>query len=269
MPTMMKRVGRIVLLLAGAWVILCGVVYVVQRRLQYFPDRSDPAPAEDGIEDVTLTTADGVRLRAWFWPGTRDTVVLFFHGNAGHRGDRIDWMRKIHALGWGSFMLDYRGYGGSGGSPTEEGLALDADAAVAWLQENGARKLAYFGESLGCGVAVELASRRPPVALVLQSAAGSLVDVGQDAYPFLPIGLLMKDRFDSAGRIGAVRCPVLFIHGARDRVIAIKHGRALFERASEPKEWYEIELASHNDVQWVGGKSYYARIHALLESASS
>jgi len=166
-------------------------------------------------------------------------------------------------------LLDYRGYGGSGGAPTEEGLVDDAEAAARWLEGRGAGKVAYFGESLGCGVAVALAARRPPAALILQSGADSLVHVAQRAYPVFPIGLLMKDRFDAAAQIASVPAPLLSIHGTEDELIPMAFGRALFDAAPGPKEWYPVEGAGHNDVSTRAGSAYYARVHAWLERTLS
>jgi fermentation-respiration switch protein FrsA (DUF1100 family) len=168
-------------------------------------------------------------------------------------------------LGWGVFLVDYRGYGGSGGSPTEQGLYLDGEAAADYLRGRGLQKLVYFGESLGCGVAVETAVRRPPAGLICQAGAASLVAVGKRAYPWLPVGLVMKDRYESAARVPEARCPVLCIHGTDDTTIPIEMGRALFEAAKEPKEWYAVDGGGHSDLADVGGAVYYERLHEFLE----
>lgn len=239
-------------------------MYAFQRRLQYFPARDVPPPP-DGVEDVTFEASDGVPLRAWYWPGTRDTTLVLFHGNAGHRADRLEWMRPLHVLGWGVFLVDYRGYGGSGGSPTEQGLYTDGEAAADYLRGRGLQKLVYFGESLGCGVAVETAVRRPAAGLICQAGAASLVAVGKRAYPWLPVGLLMRDRYEAAARIGEARCPILCIHGTADATIPIAMGKELFDAAREPKAWYAIEDAGHGDLSEVGGAAYYERVHEFLE----
>lgn len=265
----MRFLKRILLVLAGGWLVLCGLVYLFQRKLQYFPDSSQvPLPGGTGIEDVRLTTADGVELRAWYWPGKRDTVLLIFHGNAGHRGHRLDWIRGFHSRGWGVLLPDYRGYGGSGGSPTEEGLYADADASVEFLSSRGVKSIVYFGKSLGSGVALDLAARRRPAALIIQAGAVSMADVARNAYPFLPIGLLMKDRFDSTEKLMRIDCPLLSIHGSADRTVPARMGRALYEAfPGEEKEWYEVAGARHNDTSYVGGRAYYEKISGWLEAA--
>lgn len=259
--------------LAIIYLLLMGLAYLLQRRLQYFPDAS-PVPLPQGEEfqdfrEVELTSADGLRLWAWHWPGRPEAVTLLvLHGNAGHRGHRLGWMEDLHGLGYGVFMLDYRGYGGSAGSPTEEGLYKDAEAAADWLKSQGKRRLVYIGESLGCGVAVELATREPPAGLILQSGFSSAVDVARKAYPYLPVRWLMKDRYESIPKMSKISCPILVIHGERDSLIPVRLGRALYEAAREPKEWLAVPGAGHNDVPFAGGREYLSRIDTFLRKMS-
>jgi len=262
-------IWRLVRNLAVLYLGFVALIYFLQRRLQYFPDPASVAIPSDpkyrGIETVKLTTSDGLHLFAWYWAGQQPLTLVIFHGNAGHRGYRLEWMADLHSLGYGVFVLDYRGYGGSEGSPSEEGLYLDGVTALEWLDRNGVQKLVYLGESLGCGVAVEMAVRHPPVALILQSAFSSAVHVARKAYPYLPAGLLMKDRYNSKPKMTKIFCPVLSIHGGRDSIIPPALGRALFEAAKEPKLWYLIPDANHNDLPWVGGKAYLDEIQGFLE----
>ena len=255
--------------LAALYLVFAGLVYLFQRKLQYFPDpASVPLPHNPkyhGIETANLTTIDGLRLFAWHWPGRLPATLVIFHGNAGHRGHRLDWIEDLHSLGYGVFALDYRGYGGSEGSPTEEGLYRDGEAALQWLGKQGIQELVYFGESLGCGVAVEMAKRQPPLALILQSGFSSAWDVARKAYPYLPVRLLMKDPFDSKQKMAKILCPVLSIHGERDSIVPLKLGRALYDAANEPKTWFPIPEANHNDLPWVGGKTYLEGIQQFLQ----
>ena len=130
----MRRLVHFLLAIAGLWLLVGALAYLFQRRLLYFPDSEAverPRGRQyEGLEDVVLEAEDGIPLCAWHWPGTRETTLLFLHGNAGHRGHRLDWIERFHRRGWGVFIVDYRGYGGSGGSPTEEGLYRDAAAAA-------------------------------------------------------------------------------------------------------------------------------------------
>ncbi len=254
------------------YVVLVGSVYLFQRKLQYFPN-PDPVPlprgeAFQGLREVTLPTEDGHRLQSWFWPGQKPLTLVYFPGNGGNRADRLDWARDFHRLGYGLLLLDYRGYGGNPGTPTETGLYRDAQAAVNWLNAEPDRKLAYLGESLGSGVAVEMATRAAPAGLIIQSGFSSAADVGQHRYPLLPVGLLMKDPFDSLPKIRGLSCPLLSIHGDRDRTVPLSLGRALFEAAPEPKEWLPVPGAAHNDVSGVGGQSYWMKIDDFLSEVS-
>ncbi len=265
-----SAVWRVVRFVLIAYVAVILFVYFFQRRLQYFPDTANPSlpPGASDLEEFTTTTDDGVEIKGWYWPGTNPLTLVIFHGNGGHRGHRLEWMRMLRdRLGVGLCMPDYRGYGGSGGSPTEDGLYRDAEATLSWLRDRGASSFIYLGESLGTGVAVELARRQPPRALILQSGFSSCVAVAQNAYPFAPVGLLMKDRYDSATKIGEISCPVLMIHGDADRTIPMRFGRALFDAAREPKEWLTIAGAHHNDRFWIQEPKYLGTIEALVESA--
>jgi len=266
----MPSVKRIAFSVLGVWLLLCGLMYIFQRRLQYFPDSGPvPTPRRTGLEDITLTTSDDLKIKAWYWPGKRDTAtLLIFHGNAGHRGHRFDWVQGFHARGWGIFLLDYRGYGGSEGSPSEEGFGKDADAAADFLAARGVKKVVYYGRSIGAGVALPLAARRPPAALIIEAGAAAFVEVAKKAYPFMPVGWLMKDRFDSRPLLDRITCPGLFIHGSDDRIVPTALGKELYEAYPAAKELYTVEGAGHNDTSWVDGNGYYERIDAWLKETT-
>ena len=254
------------------YVVLVGSVYLFQRKLQYFPN-ADPVPlpqgqAYRGLQEVELETEDGNRLLSWYWPGEKPLTLVYFSGNGGNRVDRLEWARDFHRLGYGLFLLEYRGYGGNPGTPTETNLYRDAQAALDWLAREPGRKLVYLGESLGSGVAVEMATRAAPAGLIIQSGFSSAADVGQHRYPLLPVDLLMKDPFDSLPKIKSLSCPLLAIHGDLDRTVPLSLGRALFEAAPEPKEWLLVPGAAHNDVSAVGGQSYWKTIDDFLNEVS-
>jgi hypothetical protein len=259
---------KTLLIVAALGLVGVAMIFALQRKLIYFPDPSapplPPADAERGLEDVRIQAADGVGLRAWHRPAPDGrATVLVFHGNAGHRGDRLDLVRHLADLGLGVLALDYRGYGGSEGAPTEDGLYADAEAAVRWLEGRGFTRLVYFGESLGTGVAVELATRRAPEKLVLEAAFDSAVAVGKRAYPILPVSWLLRDRFESDRKIAEVHAPLLMLHGTEDDIIPLAHGRRLYERANEPKRFVEIEGAGHNDLR-LAGDAYFGPLDAFL-----
>lgn len=259
----MAALRRIALILIGGWLVLCGVAYVVQRKLQYFPDAGPvPLPDRPGLVEVKLRTRDGVDLYAWHWKGRKPLTLLVFHGNAGHRGHRMDFIEGFHSRGWGVFLLDYRGYGGSGGSPTEEGFYKDADAALAYVEKQGG-KIVYLGRSIGSAVAMDLASRTRPAGLIVDSAALAMADVASAAYRFLPVRLLMKDRFDCVGKIERIGCPLLALHGDRDKIIPIALGRKLHAAFPGEKKWVELKETGHNSPR---GRAYYDAVDEFLSS---
>lgn len=240
---------------AGLYGLMVGGLYLMQRQLMYFPDDERPAPADWGVpemEPVTLTTGDGLELLAWYHPAPSADrpVVAYFHGNGGHIGLRGSKVRPFLDAGYGVLLLTYRGYSGNPGRPSEAGLYADGRAALAFLRRRGvaAERMVLYGESLGSGVAVQLATETRVAALVLEAPFSSAGDVAAHAFPFLPARQLVRDRFDSAAKIASVRAPVLVIHGERDRVVPPRFGRKLFEAANEPKESRFIAGAGHNDL---------------------
>lgn len=260
--------GRIASALGLCYLLLCTGMFFFQRRLQYFPTTTSPALLKGeryrGLEEVELTAADGTNLLGWYWSGDAEVTAILFHGNAGDRSGRLGWMRDVRALGMNALVVDYRGFGGSAGQPTEDGLYLDGDATVDWARKHGGKTLVYFGRSLGGGVAVEMAVRHPPEALVLVSTFSSAVAVGAEQYPWLPVGLLMRDRYDSIAKIGSLSCPLLMLHGEADRLIPPSSGRALFEAARGPKQWHLAPGAGHNDVRATLGKQWGKLVAGFL-----
>ena len=263
----------VTLLVAVALALL--LVWAGQRRLIYFPFDSVPRPGDVGLpraEPVSIATADGLTLGGWFVPadsaGARWTMIVF-NGNAGHRAMRAPLAAALARHGVATLVFDYRGYGGNPGRPSEDGLALDARAARAYVASRpdvDPARIVYFGESLGTGVAVRLATIDRPHRLILRSPFPSLVEVGRHHYPLLPVGWLLRDRYDSAGRIGAIGCPLLVIAGDRDGIIPIAMSQRLFAAAAEPKRLVTIAGADHNDDELLSGRRM---IEAIVEFLGS
>lgn len=245
-------------------------VYVMQRQLQYFPSRSDPAPEAlglTGVERRTLATPDGEMLVLWYAAPQDDRpVILFFHGNAGSIADRADRMSFYQSKGFGAAFLSYRGFGGSSGTISELGLITDAQTAYDHLRGLGipADRIALVGESLGTGVAVQLAARNPVGALVLEAPYSAAVDVAAIAYPWLPARLLMKDQFRSDIHIGRVTAPLLILHGSEDRVIPFGLGQRLFAAANDPKTFLSLGTVGHEalytSTTWEAGTDFIDRV---------
>jgi hypothetical protein len=252
---------------SGAVVIALPLLMLslLQNRLLYFPERGlPPVPTKPaGVERVELTAADGVKLVSWFLPPQPGRpTLLYFQGNAGNIADRGDRLHDAHEQGWGMLLLGYRGYGDSDGSPDEPGLYADARAALAWLRgrkDVDAKKLVYYGESLGCAPALELAVAEPPGAVVCEAPFASLKKIADFHYWWLPTSLLVRSRFDNVGNAAKLTCPLFVAHGKRDEVIPFEQGRAVFEAARGPKEFFESD-ARHNDISERGGKEYRARV---------
>ena len=252
----------------AAVLVLVGGLWLVQRRLIYFPDGS--APAVDvmgpGWEDVGYDTTDGLTLRAWYRrPDAGQPVVVVFNGNAGNRADRASLGAGLGAAGLGVLLTDYRGYGGNPGHPTEAGLALDARAAVRFLRTQiPGSPLVYFGESLGAAVAIELASVERPAALVLRSPFTSLTDIGREHYPWLPVRALLKDRYPSREHIGSVRAPTLVVAGDADSIVPLRQSREIYSAAPEPKHFVLVAGADHNDADLVSGPALIDEVVAFI-----
>jgi fermentation-respiration switch protein FrsA (DUF1100 family) len=241
-----------------AYAGLIAFLFFAQRSFLYVPDTTRPELGELarlGVREVTLNTSDGLSLLAWYRPPNEGRpVIAYFHGNGGNLLNRTARIQRFAGEGYGYLMLEYRGYGGNPGSPSEAGFYADAAAALDFLDRQGidARRLVIYGESLGTGVAVWAATQHKAAALVLEAPFTSIPAVAQYAFPYVPARWMVRDRFDSLLRIGQVTAPILFIHGERDTIIPIHFGRELFAAAPEPKEgWFNPE-AGHNDLARYG-----------------
>jgi fermentation-respiration switch protein FrsA (DUF1100 family) len=232
---------------------LLALMYLFQRSMMYFPDTTRYPPAAAGLpqaEEVTLTSVDGERLIAWHVPPRGDKpVVLYFQGNAGALDLRAERFRWLIADGTGLLALNYRGYGGSTGMPTEDGLIRDARAAYDFAAARyPAKRIVLWGESLGPGVAVALAAECAVGGVMLDAPFTSAADVGASAYPFVPVRWFMKDPFRSDLRIVRLKAPLLVLHGERDRVVPIRFGERLFALAHEPKSMVRFPDGEHADL---------------------
>ncbi|ACI98489.1 alpha/beta hydrolase [Rhodospirillum centenum] len=241
----------LIVLVAGGGL---ATLYANQRKLQYFPSTAVVVPADWGLPDfsvVTVTTADGVGIDGWYAPAAagRPTVVLF-HGNAGHLGLRADKARVLRDAGFGVLLAGYRGYGGNPGQPDEPGLMADARAQLDFLVEQGVsgQRVVLYGESLGTGVAVRMATERRVGGLVLEAPYTSMTDVAAAHYPFLPVRLLLRDRYDSLSRIDRIAAPLLVVVAQRDAVVPAALSDTLFRAAPEPKYIVRLPGAGHNDM---------------------
>lgn len=256
-----RGVGLVLLVSAVLVVVLMSVLSSVQRRLIYFPDTSQvPSAAEvlPGARDVVLRTEDGTELGAWFVPADerrdRELAVLYAPGNGGNRAGRAGLAQELSARGFAVLLMDYRGYGGNPGTPSEDALAMDAFAAVQALEDEGypSERTIYFGESLGTGVVAALAARRPPAGLVLRSPFTELADVGAHHYPWVPVRLLLRDRYPVLEHVRDSPVPVTVIRAADDSVVPSHLSHQVAGAAPELVEEVVLEGVDHNDTAMFG-----------------
>jgi uncharacterized protein len=253
--------------------VLLAAVWLGQRRLIYLADRAAVPPVAaylPGGEDVRLTTSDGLALGAWYAPPAagrnRDLTVLVAPGNGGNRAGRVPLAEALTEAGFAVLLIDYRGYGGNPGSPTERGLARDIRAARDYLVgERGVRadRLIYFGESLGAAVVTELATEHPPAGLVLRSPFVDLASAGAEHYPFLPVRALLWDRYPLAEQLATVDVPTAVVYGSRDSIVPPEQSREVARRAAGPVQLTEIAGADHNDPVMFGGPELVSAVVAL------
>jgi len=262
-------------ILAVAVTVVLAVLWLVQRRLVFLPDTSPVPPASaviEGARDLVFTTSDELELGAWYVPAEGDAMatVLVANGNAGNRMNRAPLAEALAARGFDVVLFDYRGYGGTPGSPSEDGLARDARAAREYVVREldvADDELIYFGESIGSGVVSRLATQHPPAGLLLRSPFTDLPAAARAQLPFLPTGLLMKDRFPVEVDVVGLDLPVTVVLGTGDSVVPADQSRAV--AAAAGAELIEVEGADHNDRVLLDGDELVDAVVALAERAAA
>lgn len=264
---------------AAIYALVCLVFYLLQEKLVFAPappPQRDPSSLGFSFQNLELATDDGARVHAW-WIPSQDArgetkmrgAVLVCHGNAGNIERRLGLAEVFARHGFGVLLFDYRGYGKSRGRPTEAGAYADAERAHAFLvREAGftAREVVIFGESLGGAVGIELALRRPSAGLVVENTFTSIPDIGAQRYPWIPVRWLARVRFDSAAKMQRLQVPLLVVHSPDDEVVPIAHGKLLFERASEPKEFIETR-GVHSAGGFLQTKEWRDRVCTFVDRA--
>ena len=231
------------------------LLFFFQRSFLYFPSKEKTDVSyfiDSGLKEIELNTSDGLILKAWFKkPNTQDEyTILMFHGNAGHVGHRVEKFKRFIATGYGFLFLEYRGYGGNPGKPSEKGLYYDALSALEYLSKHHIfpDKIIIYGESLGCGIAVKLNSEIAVAATILEAPFTSIADIAQRQYWFVPAKWLVLDRYEILKIIDKIKSPLLVIHGEKDNIVNISLGKKVYEAAPQPKEFLFVPNAGHNNL---------------------
>lgn len=246
--------SKILLTVGAVYLVIVAALFVFQRKLLYLPAQ-DVLPPEhyglEGFDDISLTASDNVKLQCWHKPAAPGMpTILYFHGNASHIGNRAGIYHSFAQQGFGVLALSYRGYGKSEGSPSEKGILKDAQALIGYAKKVlklTDQQIVLYGESLGSGVAVHTASKNSVGAIILEAPYLSVARRAAEIYFYVPVHLLIKDKFESYRKIHRVKAPLLLFHGMEDATIPAGHGKALFELANEPKQAHFFEDTGHND----------------------
>ena len=265
----LKRITALLLLPLGSYMLF----RAFEHSQVYHPDReliASPTELARPFEDVSFAASDGPKLHGWFFQARADSprarlAVLLCHGNGGNISYRLDHYRAILETGVSLFTFDYRGYGRSDGRPDEPGTYLDAQAAYHWLQQKGfdGPNIIALGESLGGGVAAELAVREPLGGLILQSVFTSVPDLGAEFFPWLPVRLLGSIQYEVRGKLPRLKIPVMVMHSPADTLIRLPHGQKNFAAANEPKLFWEL-AGDHNDAVAAGEQNYVEGLRRFL-----
>jgi fermentation-respiration switch protein FrsA (DUF1100 family) len=256
----MSTLAKILAGVVGVYLLVALVTYMGQRRLMYFPDTARTLPAQAGLPNVServLNTPDGARIVVWYGkakPG--QPTLLYFHGNGGGLADRAERFRRFMGQGWGVYMMAYRGYAGSTGYPTEANNVADARLAYGALVQEGVspESIIVYGESLGTNLATRVASEKVSAGLILEAPYTSVLDIALTDYPFLPVRLLLSDRYETDKVLPQVKVPLLIIHGKEDGIIPVSMAQKLAKLANEPKRLVIFPEGDHSDL-YVNGNN--------------
>ncbi|MCX5813972.1 MAG: alpha/beta hydrolase [Proteobacteria bacterium] len=264
---MAASAGMILLI---AYSIIMGATYFTQDSMIYFPEKEilqTPQNINLDYREINFSTKDGVNISGWHIPANPEKgTLLFCHGNAGNISNVMEHIKIFHEAGFSVLVFDYRGYGKSGGKPSEAGTYLDVEAAWDYLlqQGNPPEKIIVYGHSLGSAIATEVAIRKNPVALIIEAGFTSMPDLGAKLYPWLPVKLLSKYQYSTVTKIGMIKFPKLIIHSPDDEIVPFQHGRMLYEKASQPKDFLEIR-GGHNDGFLLSGAIYKDGLMKFIE----
>jgi fermentation-respiration switch protein FrsA (DUF1100 family) len=266
-----KTLLSVGLILFLSYAVILVIVYFKQERMLYFPEKEiwqTPDNISLKYDELNFKTKDGFNISGWYIPAQNEKgVLLFCHGNAGNISHRLESINIFNSLNLSVLIFDYRGYGKSEGKPSENGTYLDAEAAWDYLvnvKGKSPKEIIIFGRSLGGAVAAEIALRKNPAALIIESCFTSVPELGKTFYPWLPVKLISKFKYSTIDKIGSINCPKLIIHSPEDEIISFRHGKALYENALQPKEFLKIK-GGHNEGFLISGKTYNDGLKIFLD----
>jgi len=261
-------VGSIIKIVLGVAIGVPLIMWLFQERMLFFPRPLDSRPApRPNVEDVSIVAADGVKLRGWLvrGDGPRAPLVIYFGGNA----EEVSWLAGVadHFAGWSLLLVNFRGYGESEGKPGEKELLEDGLVIHDYAKRRPdvkSERIVAMGRSLGSGVAVHLAAHRPLRGVILVSPYDSIVEVAKRHYPFLPVSLMLRHRFDSLALAPQIEAPLLCLVATEDRIIPAAHSRALFKAWRGTKTWHEVPRSDHDSIS--GESEYWRSIADFLKA---
>jgi len=247
----MNYLSLILLTFVLIYFLIVILTYIFQRNLLYHPNENNYANDQllVPIEKISIKNKDNINLKAWYYKKDLNNykTILFLHGNAGSLANRIHKINHFKDINVNFLLLSWRGFNGNKGKPTEKGLYEDARSAVQWLSDQGIKKkdIIIYGESLGTGIASEIAQNKKYAGIILESPFTSMIDAGYDKYPFLPVKLLLKDKYESNKKIKNIKSPILIMHGRIDNIVPFYMGKKMYELANEPKYFYFSDYDNH------------------------
>ena len=233
------------------YLFLLAFLYFYQRNLMYHPDENNyfNDKLSVNIEEVEISTQDGLALLGWYHEKDirKNKTILFFHGNAGSLENRIHKLNHFRDMSVNFLIVAWRGFSGNEGKPSEIGLYEDGESAIRWLMKKGVyeKDIVIYGESLGTGVATHLSQNRNFAGIILETPFTSMIDAAKKFYPYIPVGLLLKDKFENKNKIKNVKSPILIMHGEKDQIVPFEMGQKMFEIANEPKYSYFTKYDNH------------------------
>jgi len=261
---------NVVVILLVCYLAFLITIYFIQDRMLYFPEHEILiTPKDIGIEyeDISFQTKDNIAISGWYIPAEHEKgVLLFCHGNAGNISHRLESINIFHSLDISVLIFDYRGYGKSEGKPSEKGTYLDAEAAWDYLvdiKNKSPEKIILFGRSLGAAIAADIALKKSPAGLIMESSFLSVPEIGKKYYPWVPVKLLSKFDYSTIEKIHVISCPKLIIHSPDDEIVPFEHGKSLFEKALQPKEFLQIK-GGHNEGFLISGDLYQEGLKSFL-----